>query len=62
MITLTRQTPEERFHSIEQNANDVRSNTYWQNFAIPILKQFEVDAKVLNPVELVYANVRLITL
>jgi len=56
MIKLTRQEPAERFQGIENNANDVRQNTYWQNFAIPILQKFEVEARVLVPVELTYAN------
>jgi hypothetical protein len=61
MIKLTRQDPQDRFNSIEENANDIRGNTYWQNFAIPILAKFEVEGKVLTPVTLVYANVCLPT-
>jgi len=56
MIKLTRQEPPDRFQGIENSANDIRTNVYWQNFAIPILQKFEVTAKVLFPVDLIYAN------
>lgn len=54
MIKLTREEPHERFASIDKNAADINNNTYWKNFGIQLLQKYEVDAKVLTPVELVY--------
>lgn len=54
MIKLTREEPADRFASIEKNAQDINANSYWQSFGIKLLQKYEVDAKVLTPVELIY--------
>jgi hypothetical protein len=58
MIRLTREEPADRFNSIDRNVSEINNNSYWKNFGVKIYQKMEVDAKVLNPVELIYSKVQ----